>query len=267
LTHDEEARLQGVGLQEAVPAVAGEIPALDVSHVSHSYGKRKALDDVSFTVPQGSFSVLLGLNGAGKSTLFALITRLYATRTGAIKILGFDIAYNSSEALRRLGVVFQARTLDPDLSVMQNLVYHAALHGIGPREAKRRGEAVLGQVTLSDRAGDKVRNLSGGQMRRVEIARSLLHEPPILLLDEPTVGLDVKARADIVAHVRSLVQSERIGVLWTTHLIDEIAMTDNVVVLHKGQVLATGTAADIIARTGAPDMRLAFAKLTGTELD
>ncbi len=253
--------------QKAMPASgATGTPALEVIHVSHSYGKRKALDDVSFVIEPGRFSVLLGLNGAGKSTLFSLITRLYATRAGTIRIFGHDVARESGEALRRLGVVFQARTLDPDLSVVQNLIYHAALHGIGPREAKQRAQAVLAQVALADRVADKVRNLSGGQMRRVEIARALLHNPQILLLDEPTVGLDVKARADIVAHVRSLVANAGIGVLWTTHLIDEIAMTDLVIVLHKGRILANGAAADIIAQTGAPDMRLAFAKLTGTEL-
>ncbi len=253
--------------EKAMPANSAiGIPALEISHVSHSYGKRKALDDVSFRIESGSFSVLLGLNGAGKSTLFSLITRLYATRTGTIDIFGHDVGRDSGEALRRLGVVFQARTLDPDLSVMQNLIYHAALHGIGPKEAKRRAETVLAQVVLADRVGDKVRNLSGGQMRRVEIARALLHNPQILLLDEPTVGLDVKARADIVAHVRSLVAGHGISVLWTTHLIDEIAMTDLVIVLHKGQILANDTAAEIIAQTGTPDMRLAFAKLTGTEL-
>jgi ABC-2 type transport system ATP-binding protein len=251
--------------KSAATAPAGT-PALEVIHVSHSYGKRKALDDVSFAIEPGSFTVLLGLNGAGKSTLFSLITRLYGTRHGTIRIFGYDVARQSGEALRRLGVVFQARTLDPDLSVLQNLIYHAALHGIGAREAKQRAETVLAQVSLADRIGEKVRNLSGGQMRRVEIARALLHKPQILLLDEPTVGLDVKARADIVAHVRGLVAAQDIGLLWTTHLIDEIAMTDRVIVLHQGQVLANGPAAEIIARTGAPDMRLAFAKLTGTEL-
>ncbi len=263
-----EPERNNASMQEKVESKVetGSRPALEVSHVSHSYGKRKALDDVSFVIEPGSFSVLLGLNGAGKSTLFSLITRLYATRNGSIRIFGYDVARDSGEALRRLGVVFQARTLDPDLSVMQNLAYHAALHGIGAKEAKQRGESVLAQVALADRVNEKVRNLSGGQMRRVEIARALLHKPQILLLDEPTVGLDVKARADIVAHVRSLVANQGIGVLWTTHLIDEIAMTDDVIVLHEGQVLANGVAADVIAATGAPTMRLAFAKLTATEL-
>lgn len=247
--------------------MTNEPPALRVARVSYSYGARKALDDVSFSVERGSFTVLLGLNGAGKSTLFSLIMRLYATREGAIEIFGHDVARDSSEALRRIGVVFQARTLDLELSLLQNLVYHAALHGIGAAEARRRAELALAEAGLSGRARDKARSLSGGQMRRVEIARALLHEPRLLLLDEPTVGLDIKARADILAHVRSLVRKERLGVLWTTHLIDEVEDGDSVVVLHGGKVLATGTAAAIAASTGARDIRSAFERLTGSQTE
>ena len=240
--------------------------ALEVAGVSHFYGKRKALDDVSFVVEPGSFTVLLGLNGAGKSTLFSLITRLYATRSGSIDIFGYDVGRQPGEALRRLGVVFQPRTLDLELTVMQNLVYHAALHGIGPQEAKRRARSVLARAGLAERATEKVRNLSGGYVRRVEIARAFLHRPELLLLDEATVGLDVKARADIIAQVRSLVASEGVGVLWTTHLIDEIAKSDSVVILHEGKVLEKGLATEILARSGAPDMRAAFVKMTGAEI-
>jgi ABC-2 type transport system ATP-binding protein len=240
--------------------------ALEVAGVSHFYGKRKALDNVSFVVEPGSFTVLLGLNGAGKSTLFSLITRLYATRTGTIKIFGYDISRQTGEALRRLGVVFQPRTLDLELTVMQNLIYHAALHGIGPQEAKRRARLVLARAGLAERASERVRNLSGGYIRRVEIARAFLHRPDLLLLDEATVGLDVKARADIIAQVRGLVASEGIGVLWTTHLIDEIAKTDSVVMLHEGKIREKGLATEILARTSAPDMRSAFVKVTGAEL-
>ncbi|MGH6823390.1 MAG: ATP-binding cassette domain-containing protein, partial [Methylocella sp.] len=156
--------------------------ALDVAGVSHSYGKRKALENVHFNVAQGSFSVLLGLNGAGKSTLFCLITRLFATQRGTIRIFGFDVNRAPGQALRRLGVVFQARTLDLDLTIMQNLSYHAALHGISGQETKFRATLVLDQVKMADRARDKARDLSGGQMRRVEIARALLHRPRMLLL-------------------------------------------------------------------------------------
>ena len=148
---------------------------------------------------------MLGLNGAGKSTLFSLVTRLFGVQTGRIGIFGYDIGRDPGEALRLMGVVFQPRTLDLDLSVMQNLLYHAALHGIGRREARIRAGEVLARIGLADRTGSKVRDLSGGQMRRLEIARALLHRPRLLLLDEATVGLDVKARADILSHVRRLV--------------------------------------------------------------
>jgi ABC-2 type transport system ATP-binding protein len=237
-------------------------PALAIEGVSHAYGSRRALDNVSFAVAPGSFAVLLGLNGAGKSTLFALITRLYGTQRGRIGIFGHDIARAPGRALRILGVVFQARTLDLDLSVLQNLTYHAALHGIGTREARARAEEVLARIELTDRAHDKVRRLSGGQMRRVEIARALLHSPRLLILDEPTVGLDIESRADLLAHVRRLVVEEGIGVLWATHLIDEAAATDSVVVLHKGRILAHGPVSRVIADSGGTDLRDAFTRLT-----
>jgi ABC-2 type transport system ATP-binding protein len=237
-------------------------PALDVDSVSHSFGARVALDRVSLNVAAASFTVLLGLNGAGKSTLFSLITRLYATRRGRIRIFGHDVAHEPGAALRRLGVVFQSRALDVDISVRQNLVYHAALHGIGGARAHALADEALQRVGLADRARDRVAALSGGQMRRVEIARALLHGPKLLLLDEPTVGLDVKARADILAHVRALLVEERVGVLWATHLIDEVGPDDRVVVLHKGRVLAQGPVAEVVAATGETTIRSAFARLT-----
>ena len=244
---------------------AAAMPALSIGNVSHSYGARRALIDVDFTVAPASFTALLGLNGAGKSTLFSLITRLFGIQAGHIGIFGHDIGRAPGEALRLLGVVFQPRTLDLDLSVMQNLLYHAALHGIGRRDARARAEEVLARIGLADRASSKVRDLSGGQMRRLEIARALLHRPRLLLLDEATVGLDVKARADILTHVRQLVTEQGIGVLWATHLFDEIAPGDDLVILHQGRVLARGELADVLKQTGAQDINAAFMRLTGAQ--
>ncbi|MEJ0074443.1 MAG: ABC transporter ATP-binding protein [Alphaproteobacteria bacterium] len=237
--------------------------ALAVEGVSHFYGPRKALDGVSFTIAPARFVALLGLNGAGKSTLFSLITRLYAVRAGRIRIFGHDVTRDPGAALRLLGVVFQPRTLDLDLSVAQNLTYHAALHGIGNRDARRRAAEVLAQIALADRAKDKVRDLSGGQMRRLEIARALLHRPRLLILDEATVGLDIKARADILAHVRMLVRQQGVTVVWATHLVDEVAQDDDLIVLHRGQMLAHGAVADIVAQNGGEGVAAAFTRLTG----
>ncbi len=239
------------------------VSALSVENVSHAYGARVALDKVSFTVAPASFAVLLGLNGAGKSTLFSVITHLYASRSGAVRIFGHNVARDSGAALSLLGVVFQQRTLDPDLSIEQNLVYHGALHGIGPHETRARLAAELARVGLVDRVRDKARFLSSGQMRRVEIARALLHRPRMLLLDEPTAGLDIKARAVILKVVRGLVADEGIGALWTTHLVDEIRGDDHVVVLHKGRVLADGSSRSIVEAAGAGSIGEAFTQLTG----
>ena len=239
-------------------------PALLVKNVSYRFGETLALDDVSLEIPRGVFVVLLGLNGAGKSTIFALVTRLYDNVTGDIRIFGYDVRRRASAALQRLGVVFQSRTLDLDLSLKQNLLYHCALHGIRGREARKRTARALEIVGLGDRAREKVRNLSGGQARRVEIARSLLHQPALLLLDEPTVGLDIGSRESVINIVRSLVEKEGLGVLWATHLFDEVRPTDLLVILHKGRILYTGSVPDLLTQTATENVSDAFRKLTGT---
>lgn len=251
-------------IQHPQGSAASQPDALVVAGVSHSFGEKLVLNNVSLTVPQGTFAVLLGLNGAGKSTLFSLITRLYDNVSGEIRILGHDVRRTPGAALQRLGVVFQSKTLDADLSLQQNLLYHAALHGLGRGEAKRRAAEALATVGLSDRAQEKVRNLSGGQSRRVEIARSLMHRPGCLLLDEPTVGLDIGSRESVIGIVRGLVRRHGLGVLWATHLIDEIAETDLIVVLHKGKVMFSGRLPGFLAETGAKSARDAFRLVTGT---
>lgn len=242
-----------------------EVAALDVAGISHSYGAKRALNDVSFSIAPGTFTVLLGLNGAGKTTLFSLISHLYGTRRGSIRIFGHDVSRASGEALRRVGIVFQARTLDLDLSVHQNLSYHASLHGIGGHQARQRIAALLDTVNMQGRQHDKARSLSGGQMRRIEIARALLHRPSLLLLDEATVGLDIQSRAGILGTIRKLVETEGIGVLWATHLIDEVEDGDHVVVLRQGDLVAKGKVADVVAASGASSIRDAFSRLNRIE--
>jgi ABC-2 type transport system ATP-binding protein len=245
------------------------IDALDVRGVSHRFGSGPgqvlALDDVSLTVPRGGFVVLLGPNGAGKTTLFSLITRLFDNVTGEIRILGHDVRRRPAAALQQLGVVFQSRSLDADLTALQNLVYHAALHGIGHAAGRRQALEALDKVGLADNAGTRVRALSGGQARRVEIARALLHDPACLLLDEASVGLDVGSRERVLAIVRGLVKERGVGVLWATHLVDEVTPDDRVVLLHKGRVRFAGTVPDLLDLAQADSLRAAFIRVTEDE--
>ena len=238
--------------------------ALTVEGLSFAYGAKKALDNVAFAVLPGECTILLGPNGAGKSTLFSLITRLYDAREGRIELCGFDIKQQSLKALAKLGVVFQQTTLDPDLSVTQNLRYHAALHGISRKAADARIQEELERLNMFERRGEKVRQLNGGHKRRVEIARALLHKPSLLLLDEPTVGLDMPSRQAIVNHVHELAKHQNLAVLWATHLIDEIAADDSLIVLHQGRIKAKGTLADVLQTTGCTDAGQVFQKLTET---
>ncbi|PTW42409.1 ABC transporter ATP-binding protein [Rhodovulum kholense] len=231
--------------------------ALRLENVSLSYGARQALDDVSFSVAPGRFCALLGPNGAGKSTLFGLMTRLLVTRTGRIEIAGHDIARAPRQALARIGVVFQQPTLDLDLTVARNMRYFAALHGLSGREAAIRIDAALDRLAMRERAGEKARALNGGHRRRMEIARALVHEPDLLLLDEPTVGLDAMSRKAITAHVHDLAE-DGLSVLWATHLVDEIAPGDDVVVLHRGRVLRQAQASDIAGPAGLAEAFLAM---------
>jgi ABC-2 type transport system ATP-binding protein len=236
--------------------------SLIIEGLSFSYSGKKALEQVGFVIKQGECTLLLGPNGAGKSTLFSLITRLYDTRSGRIELCGFDIKKQTGKALVRLGVVFQQSTLDLDLTVMQNLGYHAALHGMAGKLTKQRIQQELERLDMYDRRFEKVRQLNGGHRRRVEIARALLHKPSLLLLDEPTVGLDVPSRQDIVEHVHRLAKDDNIAVLWASHLIDEIYPDDKLIILHKGQIKAAGSVCEVLQQSGALTIKDAFYKLT-----
>ncbi|MFN4156609.1 MAG: ABC transporter ATP-binding protein [Paracoccaceae bacterium] len=233
---------------------------LSVTGLSYSYGAKHALRDVSFSVPKGRFCALLGPNGAGKSTLFNLLTGLFSAPQGQITVAGIDFARQPRRALARMGVVFQQPTLDPDLTVRRNLLYFAALHGIAGAEARRRADAALARLGMAERAGEPVRNLNGGHRRRMEIARALIHRPDVLLLDEPTVGLDAASRHAITDHVHTLAD-QGLSILWATHLTDEVRDSDDVILLHKGALIAQGTASAI---RGTATLRDTFLRLTGS---
>lgn len=239
--------------------------ALALKEVGFSYAKRRVLDDVSFVVEPGEFCVLLGINGAGKTTLFSLITRLFASRGGSIDIYGHSLRSRPRKALAQLGVVFQQPTLDLDLTLIQNLRYHCALQGLHAAKLRESMLAALDEIGLADRAHDKVRELSGGQRRRVELARGLLHRPRLLLADEPTVGLDIHSRHAILQQVRERCREDGIGVLWATHLVDEVEPQDRLVVLHDGRVLAQGSALQIMQETGTDNVKQLFNRLTRCE--
>lgn len=226
---------------------------LVVDHIGYSYGPKQALKDVSFRVEEGVFCALLGPNGAGKSTLLSLLTRLFTTGQGRIEIAGHNLAKTPRKALAEIGVVFQQTTLDLDLTVFRNLSYFAALHGLSGRIAERRIQAALERLGMAERAHERARDLNGGHRRRTEIARCLVHKPKVLLLDEPTVGLDAASRRDITEHVHDLSQSENLTVLWTTHLSDEIRDSDQLLILHQGQVLENGTTGELRGALSLPD--------------
>ena len=240
----------------------GREPVLIVENVVKRYGAVTALDQVSLGVAAGEFVALLGLNGAGKSTLFQLLSGLFIADGGSIRVHGHDIRRDPVPALAGIGIVFQQPTLDLDLTVRANLRFHAGLHGLPRAVREERIAAAIARLGLEEMAQRKARELSGGNRRRVELARALLHEPPLVLMDEPTVGLDPATRRDLLRHVLRLKTEQGIGVLWATHLIDEAESADRVIILHRGKVLRVGTPGALAAEAGAPSLAEAFMALT-----
>ena len=235
---------------------------LDLQRLSFGYGGDPVLKDVTFGVERGRFCALFGPNGAGKTSLFSLLTRLVTTPNGRIEVAGIDLKKSPRAALKKMGIVFQQMTLDLDLSVRRNLAYYAALRGLSGREAENRIDAVLERLDLVDRAKVRARDLNGGHRRRTEIARSLLDAPEILLLDEPTVGLDPASRAAITEHVHALCNEDGLTVLWATHLVDEVRPEDDLVILHRGEVLAHDTAARIAGDRSIEQVFLEMTSIT-----
>jgi ABC-2 type transport system ATP-binding protein len=238
-------------------------PALLLDNVVKTYGAIRAVDGVSFKAAPGEFIALLGPNGAGKTTLFQLLSGLFVPDSGHIEIMGHDMLRDPVPALAKLGIVFQQPTLDLELTVTGNLLFHAGLHGIPRGVAKPRIEVELQRLGLAERAHDKAAQLSGGNRRRVELARALLHEPRVLLMDEATVGLDPASRSDLLKLILTMRAERSVAVLWATHLCDEVVDADRVIVLHRGKVLTDTTPSEFVKDGGAATVEQAFLAMTG----
>jgi len=221
-----------------------------VEDLRHSYGKRAALNGVSFEVGQGEIFALLGPNGSGKTTLFRILSTLMLPTSGRAVICGFDAATQPDQVRRRVGVVFQAQSIDIKLTAAENLWHQGHLYGLHGAGLRTRIQTMLERVGLADRAADRVETFSGGMRRRVELAKGLIHDPVVLLLDEPTTGLDPGARRDLWQYLHQLRAEEAVSVIVTTHLMEEAERCDRLAILNAGQVVALGAPAELRSQIG-----------------
>ena len=235
---------------------------IEISEISHNFGQKRVLDQINLSIKKGTFCALLGPNGAGKSTLFSALTRLLIPTQGVIKIHGNDIHKSPRPALSNIGVVFQQQTMDLDLTVFQNLRYFGKLQGMSGRDLNQRIDQVLTLLNMAERSHEVVRTLNGGHRRRAEIARSLIHDPKVLLLDEATVGLDPETRKSITDDMHKIAQTKGKTILWATHLCDEVGDDDQLVILHNGKILRNGQAHEI---ANGGNLLNVFLSLTGKD--
>lgn len=226
------------------------MPAVEVESLGHRYGERRALSDVSFEVGEGELFAFLGPNGGGKTTLFRILSTLYPPSEGTARIFGHDVGSDAARVRREIGVVFQSPSLDRKLTVRENLKHQGRLYGIRAGTLSSRIVELMERLRIDDRADDLVETLSGGLQRRVELAKGLLHQPRLLLLDEPSVGLDPGARQDLWSYLGELRREANVTLLVTTHLVDEADRADRVAILQKGQVVAIGAPEELKRQIG-----------------
>lgn len=223
---------------------------IEVQNLTHRYGPRVALSSVTFAVGKGEIFGLLGPNGGGKSTLFRILSTMMVPTEGCAILAGHDVVREPAAVRRHVGVVFQSQSLDKALTVEENLRAQGHLHGLHGTPLRERIEHTMQQLGLSDRRRDLVEMLSGGLRRRVEIAKALLHRPPVLLMDEASTGLDPAARRDLSNYVEALRRRESVTILLTTHILEEADRCDRLVLLHQGKIVAEGTPASLRSRIG-----------------
>ncbi len=238
----------------------GADSAIEISHVSHRYGERVAVDDLSLAIREGEVFAFLGPNGSGKTTLFRVLSTLIPLQTGEVTLLGSNLRSELAGIRASLGVVFQAPSLDKKLTVAENLHHQGRLYGLGSAELKQRIEQMLAALKLSDRAGDLVETLSGGMRRRVELAKSMLHRPQLLLMDEPSTGLDPGARADLWQYLQQLREQEGVTIVLTSHLLEEAERADRIAIMHQGRLAALDTPASLRASVGGDSITIRTAQ-------
>jgi ABC-2 type transport system ATP-binding protein len=229
--------------------------AVETEALGHRYGDRTALDGVTLRVENGEIFGLLGPNGGGKTTLFRIVSTLMRPTSGRARVLGLDTVAAAAQVRRRIGVVFQAPSVDRKLTVEENLRYAAALYGLSRADGRRRGAAMLERVGLAERAPDIVEQLSGGLKRRVELAKGLLHEPEVLLLDEPSTGLDPGGRRDLWQYLEAI-RGGGVTSVVTTHLMEEAERCDRIAILDRGRIVALGTPDALKAEIGGDVLTL-----------
>ncbi len=229
----------------AVEPVPAAPPVISVQDIVHRYDDRTALAGVSFDVRPAELFGLLGPNGSGKTTLFRILSTLMVPVGGRAMIQGHDVALDPNGLRRKIGVVFQAQSIDVKLTAAENLMHQGHLYGLRGKALRQRIGEMLGRVGLADRAKEKAETFSGGMQRRLELAKGLLHHPSVLLLDEPTTGLDPGARRDLWQYLRILRDEEHVTVIVTTHLMEEAERCDRLAILNEGKLVALGTPAEL----------------------
>lgn len=248
-------------------AMTQSTTAIKVDKVTKRFGDFVAVSDISFDVTRGEIFGFLGPNGAGKSTTIKMLTTLLRPSAGSLTLNGYDVVKEQNNTRKSFGIVFQDSSVDTELTAYENMELHAALYGVATAERPKRIRELLTLLELQDRAGDYVKKFSGGMIRRLEIARGLLHQPNILFLDEPTLGLDTQTRNLLWSYVKNLSKEKGMTVFFTTHYLEEAeAVADRIAIIDHGNIIEIGTVSELKQTTGTNSLEEAYLSLTGKEI-